>query len=102
MASDTGDLRVNGVQIAVAAPPQILITQFSINPNDGIGTLTFSSEPGATYTICGSSNLGRTNATSWSGIESNFSSGGQTITKDFIDFDVLRAPTRFYRVVKVP
>ena len=102
MASDTGDLRVNGVQIAVAAPPQILITQFSINPNDGIGTLTFSSEPGAIYTICGSSNLGSTNATSWSEIESNFNSGGQTTTKDFIDFDVLGAPTRFYRVSKVP
>ena len=86
----------------MAAPPQILITQFSINPNDGIGTLIFSSEPGATYTIFGSSNLSSSNEASWTEIESNFNPGGHTTTKDFIDFDVLRAPTRFYRVGKVP
>ena len=62
---------------------------------DGIGTLTFSSEPEATYTIFGGSN-----EASWSEIESNFNSGGQTTTKDFIGFDVLGAPTRFYRVGK--
>ena len=102
MASDIRDLRVNGVQIAVAVPRQILITQFSINPNDGIGTLTFSSEPGATYTIFGSSNLGGANEARWTEIESNFSSGGQTTTKDFIDFDTSGVPARFYRVGKVP
>ena len=102
MASDIRDLRVNGVQIKLAAPAQILITQFSINPNDGIGTLSFSSELGAIFIICGSSNLGSTNATSWTEIESNFSSGGQTTTKDFIDFDTSGVPARFYRVVKVP
>ena len=67
-----------------------------------MGTLTFTSEPGATYTIFGSSNLRSSNEASWSEIESNFNSGGHTTTKDFIHFDVLRAPTRFYRVGKVP
>ena len=102
LASDTGELRVNGVQIAGAVPAQILITQFSIKPNDGIGTLTFSSEPEATYTIFGSSNLRSSNEASWTEIESNFNSGGHTTTKDFIDFDVLGEPTRFYRLGKVP
>ena len=102
MASDTGELRVNVVQITEAVPAQILIPQFSINSNDGIGILTFTSEPGATYTLFGSSNLGGANEAGWTESESNFSPNGQTTTGGLIDFDVLGAPTRSYRVGKIP
>lgn len=102
LAVDTGELRVNGVQIAVAAPPQIRITQFSVNPADGSGLMTFTSEPEAIYSIFGASNLDTPQTTIWTEVELNFTSGGQTTTKGFIDFDAPGAPTRFYRVVKVP
>ena len=92
-------LPIYGVEIAVAVPPQIRITQFSLNPENGIGVMTFTSEPGATYSVMATSELRTPDTTIWTEIVVNINSGGQTTTQDFIDFDM---PARFYRVVKVP
>jgi hypothetical protein len=74
-----------------------LITSASINPAAGTGSLTFSSEAGASYAIFGSANLA-----AWTEVVTNIASGGTTTTKTFTDPGLTGATRRFYQVKKLP
>ncbi|HUA38143.1 MAG TPA: hypothetical protein VMA35_07050 [Candidatus Sulfopaludibacter sp.] len=72
----TNELLVNG-SIAVVGQPTVTITSSRYNPGTLQFTLTWSSLPGANYTIYESPTL---NPTAWSPLQTNIPSGGSTTT----------------------
>lgn len=72
----TNELLVNG-SIAVVGLPTVTITSSRYNPSTLQFTLTWTSTPGANYTIYESPAL---NPTAWSPLQTNIPSGGSTTT----------------------
>lgn len=72
----TNELLING-SIAVVGLPTVTITSSRYNPSTLQFTLTWTSTPGANYTIYESPAL---NPTAWSPLQTNIPSGGSTTT----------------------
>jgi hypothetical protein len=79
------------------APFLFLITSATINPAAGTGSVTFTSETGASYAVLGSSNM-----TAWTEVAGNIASGGATTTKTFADPGLAGSTRRYYQVKKLP
>jgi len=91
--------QVGEVSVYPPATPSVLfqITSATVDPVAGTGSVTFTSEPGATYGIFGSANL-----TTWGEVEGNVSSDGLSTTEAFTDPALIGARRRYYRVDKLP
>lgn len=76
------------------APPVITITDISVNPVDGLTTLTWESRPGQTYSIYTSTDLVGDPSTEWVELADSWNSGGDTTS--FTDTISGGGPKRFY------
>ena len=84
--------------IDLVTPPKVVITDISVNPDNGQATMTWSSREGKTYSIFTSTDLVGNPATDWTELTDGFASGGDTTT--FTDTFSGGGPVRFYVVIE--
>jgi hypothetical protein len=78
-------------------PSPFRITGVSFTPASSTGSLTFTSEAGATYALFASANL-----TTWTQVMTNIASGGAATTTAFTDHGMDGVTRRYYQVKKLP
>ncbi len=79
-------------------PPTGPVVPFQIidlvaDPVTGNGTVTFTSRPGATCALFGSSNL-----IDWAELNDNVPSDGELTVEEFSDVDLMGADERYYQI----
>lgn len=87
-----GEVEIYGSSTPPAAP---LITSFKADPTTGAITLNWVSQPGATYSIFGSSNL-----IDYSEINDSVPSNGTESTFNFNDPEIIGKSRYFYRITQ--
>jgi len=70
------------------------ITAFATDTVTGDASLTFNSNPGASYSVFGSNSMGAF----WAEINDSVPSDGEETTYDFTDLELIGQPRRFYQV----